>query len=255
MSWALITGASSGMGLMYADSLASSGNDILLVSNQEEELRRVAVDLSSKYGVKAIPLYQDLAETDAAQKLISYCNGKDIEVEILINNAGMFFFKELYPSDTHRVETMLQLHISTVTRLSILFGNQMKERGHGHILIVSSLAATLPMPGITIYAASKSYLKSFGCSLYFEMRPYGVSVTTVCPPAVATPLYNLSERLLNIGVRCGVIWTPKRLVRRALRAMRHGRRIIKPGLMNIYLPILIALLPKSLVNYLWNKFK
>lgn len=255
MSWALITGASSGMGLMYAERLASEGNDILLVSNQEEELKRVSADLSDRYSIRAIPLYQDLSETDAADRLFGYCQEHHIEIDILINNAGMFFFKELFSEDINRVETMLRLHITTITRLSILFGNDMKGRRHGNILIVSSLAASLPMPGITVYSASKSYLKSFGRSLYFEMRPYSVGVTTVCPPAVATPLYNISERLMTAGVRCGVIWTPKRLVRRALRAMRHGRRIIRPGLMNIYLPILIALLPKRLVTYLWNKFR
>lgn len=255
MSWALITGASSGMGLIYAERLASEGNDILLVSNQEEELKHVAVDLSGRYGIKAIPLYQDLSETDAADKLYAYCQEHHIEIDILINNAGMFFFKELFPEDINRVETMLRLHITTITRLSILFGNAMKGRRHGNILIVSSMAASLPMPGITVYSATKSYLKSFGRSLYFEMRPYSVGVTTVCPPAVATPLYNISDRLMTAGVRCGVIWTPKRLVRRALRAMRRGRRIIRPGLMNIYLPILIALLPKRLVTCLWNKFR
>ena len=243
------------MGLIYAERLASEGNDILLVSNQEEELKSVAADLSDRYGIKAIPLYQDLSDTDAADKLYAYCQEHHIEIDILINNAGMFFFKELFPEDINRVETMLRLHITTITRLSILFGNAMKGRRHGNILIVSSMAASLPMPGITVYSATKSYLKSFGRSLYFEMRPYDVGVTTVCPPAVATPLYNISDRLMNIGVRCGIILTPKRLVRRSLRAMRHRRRIIHPGLMNIYLPILIALLPKRLVTYLWNKFR
>lgn len=255
MSWALITGASSGMGYVYAERLASEGNDILLVSNQKEELERVAAELSARYYIRTIPLYQDLSETDAADKLFRYCQEHNIEIDILINNAGMFFFKELFPEDINRVETMLRLHITTITRLSILFGNKMKSHRHGNILIVSSMAANIPMPGITVYTATKSYLKSFGRSLYFEMRPYGVGVTTVCPPAVATPLYNISERLMNAGVRCGVIWTPKRLVRRALRAMRHGRRIIRPGLMNIYLPVLIALLPKRLVTYLWNRLR
>lgn len=255
MSWALVTGASSGMGLRYASQLAARGHDILLVSNQQEQLQTAASELSRKYGVKTVPHYQDLSAPDAAGQLVSFCREQGIEVEILVNNAGMFFFKELQPEDEHRVDTMMSLHTTTVTKLSMLFGNEMRLRGHGHILIVSSLAATLPMPGITIYAATKAYLKSFGRSFYFEMQPYGVGVTTVCPPAVATPLYNLSEKLLSLGVRCGVIWTPDRLVRRALRAMDHNRRCIKPGLMNLYLPVLIAILPKCLVNHLWNKFK
>lgn len=255
MSWALVTGASSGMGLRYADQLASRGNNILLVSNQKEELQKAADDLKSKYGISAVPYYQDLAAADAAAQLFDFCREQKLEIDILVNNAGMFFFKELFPEDERRIDTMMQLHMTVITKLSLLFGNEMKRRGHGHILIVSSLAAALPMPGITIYAATKAYLKNFGRSLYFEMRPYGVSVTTVCPAAIATPLYNLSEKLLKLGVRTGIIWTPERLVRRAIRAMYHGRRIIRPGLMNIYLPPLIAILPKRLVNHLWQKFK
>ena len=255
MSWALVTGASSGMGLKYADRLAAQGHDILLVSNQEEELARAAEDLSERYGIRTIPKYQDLSEPDAAGMLYTYCLLNEIEIEILVNNAGMFFFKELFPDDSHRTDTMIRLHITTVTKLSVLFGDRMRSRGHGHILIVSSMAAVLPMPGITVYSATKAYLKSFGKSFYFEMRPYGVSVTTVCPAAIATPLYNLSDRLMNLGVRCGIIWTPDRLVKRALRAMYNGRRIIKPGFMNIYLPPLIAILPKSIVTRIWKRIK
>lgn len=255
MSWALVTGASSGMGLIYADRLAAQGYDMLLVSNQEKELNETADRLVAKYGVHAIPRFQDLAVRDAADLLYSFCQLQAIEIDVLINNAGMFFFKELHPEDEGRVDAMMNLHMTTVTRMSMLFGENMKRRGHGHILIVSSLAAALPMPGITVYAATKAYLKNFGRSFYFEMRPYGVTVTTVCPAAIATPLYNLRDRLMKTGIRLGIIWTPERLVKRTLRAMENGRRIIRPGFMNIYLPPLIAILPKCLVNRLWNKFK
>lgn len=255
MNWALVTGASSGMGFKYAGQLASRGYDILLVSNQEAELRQAADELASSYNVRAIPRFQDLAKPDAADSLLEFCHSQSIEIEILINNAGMFFMKELTPADDHLIGTMMNLHMTAVTRLSLLFGNEMRQRGHGHILIVSSLAAALPMPGITVYAATKAYLLSFGRSFYFEMRPYGVSVTTVCPAAIATPLYHLREDLMRLGVRLGVIWTPDRLVRRALRSMFHGRRCIRPGFMNIYLPPLIAALPKRIVSHIWNKIK
>lgn len=255
MSWALITGASSGMGLKYAAQLASRGHDLILVSNQEKELQEAASDLSNRHGVQAIPQYRNLAEPDAANQLLAFCRERGIEVEILINNAGMFFFKELFPEDVHRIDTMMNLHMTAITGLSLLFGDEMRKRGHGHILIVSSMAAALPMPGITIYSATKSYLLSFGRSFYFEMRPYGVSVTTVCPAAIATPLYNLSDKLMKLGISLGIIWTPDRLVRRALRAMDNGRRCIKPGLMNYYLPSLLAILPKPLISHLWKKFK
>lgn len=150
---------------------------------------------------------------------------------------------------------MVNLHVLTNTKLAVLFGEEMKKRGHGRIILMSSMAAKLPCPGISVYSATKAYLRSFGKSLWFEMHPYGVSVTTVCPAAIATPLYRLKPSLMNLGVKIGVIKTPRWLVRRALRASRHGRKVIAPSFMNIYLPPLIRLLPCPIENHLWKKFK
>lgn len=253
--WALISGGSSGMGKIYAQRLAEAGCPLLLVSNQETELRQVADELQAQFGVTVIPHYQDLATETAADELFAFCQEQSLDIEILINNAGMFFFEELTPDNETKAMKMMQLHIYTPTRLCLLFGNEMKRRGHGYILNMSSMAAKLPCPGITVYSASKAYLKSFSKSLYFEMRPYGVGVTTVCPGAIATPLYKLKPSLLNFGVKIGLIGTPQWLVRRALRGLFHKRRVVKPGLMNYYLPPLVNILPKWLVAKLWRKFK
>ena len=252
---ALITGGSSGMGLEFARQLAAQGHDLLLVSNQQEELAKTAAELSQAYGVKVIGRYQDLAKETAAEELFGYCQAENIQIDILINNAGMFFFEELSTENEAKALTMMRLHMFTPTRLCVLFGEEMKKRGSGYILNMSSMAAKLPCPGITIYSATKAYLKSFGKSLYFEMRPYGVGVTTVCPAAIATPLYKLKPSLLKLGVNIGLIGTPQWLVRRALRRMFHHRRVVKPGMMNYYLPPLIAILPKRLVDLLWRKYK
>ena len=253
--WALVTGGSSGMGLEYARQLAAKGYDLLLVSNQQEELEQAAADLQERFKVRAIARYQDLASATAAEELVSFCKEQSLEVDILINNAGMFFFEELHPENESKALKMLQLHVYTPTRLCVLFGEEMKRRGHGYILNVSSMAAKLPCPGIAVYSATKAYLKSFSKSLYFEMRPYGVGVTTVCPAAIATPLYKLKPSMLRFGVKIGLIGTPEWLVRRALRRMFKKRRVVKPGFMNYYLPPLIAALPKWLVAKLWKKFK
>ena len=178
-----------------------------------------------------------------------------MEVDILINNAGMFFFEELSMENEAKVQTMLELHVFTPTRLCVLFGEEMKRRGRGYILNVSSMAAKLPCPGIAIYSATKAYLKSFTKSLFYEMRPYGVGATVVCPGAIATPLYKLKPSLLKLGVKVGLIGTPEWLVRRALRGMFRKRRVVKPGAMNYYLPPLIAILPRWLVDRLWKKFQ
>ena len=254
MAWALITGGSSGMGLEYARQLAKRGYDLVLVSNRQEELEQASEELSKVYPVRVVTRFQDLSAETAADELMVFCQEQSIDVEVLVNNAGMFFFEELTTENEAKVLAMMRLHMLTPTRMCLLFGEVMKRRGHGYILNMSSMAAKLPCPGIAVYSATKAYLKSFGKSLFFEMRPYGVGVTTVCPAAIATPLYKLKPSLLKLGVNVGLIGTPQWLVRRALRGMFHKRRVVKPGLMNYYLPPLIAILPKWLVARLWKKW-
>ena len=254
LPWALITGGSSGMGLEYARQLAEIGCNLLLVSNQEEELEKAAKDLG-RDGIQVVSHYQNLATETAAEELLAFCQAENLQIDILINNAGMFFFEELTRENEAKALTMMRLHTFTPTKLCIRFGEEMKKRGYGYIINMSSMAAKLPCPGIAIYSATKAYLKSFGKSIYFEMRPYGVGVTTVCPAAIATPLYRLKPSLLQFGVKIGVIGTPQWLVRRALKGMMRKKRVVKPGFMNIYLPPLIALLPHRLVEKLWQKFK
>ena len=106
-----------------------------------------------------------------------------------------------------------------------------------------------------MYAATKAYLKSYSKSLYFEMRPYGVGVTTVLPAAVATPLYHMKPQLMRLGVAVELIRTPQWLVRRALRGMLRHRHVVKPGLMNHLVPALVKLLPNRLETKIWNKVK
>lgn len=253
--WALVTGGSSGMGLEYARQLAVIGCNLLLVSNQKEELEQAAESFIQGRDILVIPHYQDLATETAAEELFAFCQTENLQIDILINNAGMFFFEELTPENEAKALTMLRLHVFTPMRLCILFGEEMKKRGYGYLINMSSMAAQLPCPGITVYSATKAYLKSFSKSLYFEMRPYGVGVTTVCPAAIATPLYRLKPSLLKLGIKVGLIGTPQWLVRKAIKGMLRKKRIVKPGFMNRYLPPLIAVLPKKLVVKLWKKFK
>ncbi len=252
---ALITGGSSGMGLEFARQLAARGYDLVLVSNRGEELAAAEAELRAAYPVQVRTLERDLALPNAADALNAWCEGEALLPDVLVNDAGMFFFKELVPDDLPRVQAMLNLHIVTVTRLCILMGDAMKRRGSGYILNVSSMAARLPAPGITVYSATKAYLRSFGRSLSYELNPYGVGMTTVCPAAIATPLYKLDAKKMALGVKIGLIRTPQWLVRRALRAMFRKRRVVSPAFMNVWLPALVGALPGPLVEKLWKKWK
>ena len=252
---ALVTGGTSGMGWEYCRQLAAMGCNILMVSIQQEQLDTLPRQLETGYGIKAWGLYMDLARTTAADEVWDYCQRQQLEIDILINNAGMFFFHELDSDTQNRAMAMLQLHTATPTRLAMLFGEAMKQRRRGYIVNMSSLAARLPVPGITVYAATKAYLKSFSKSMYFELRNYNVGCTTVLPAAIATPLYRLKPSLLRLGVKVGIINTPQWLVRRALKGMLRKKHVVKPGLMNYYLPPLIKLLPNRLEMKIWNRFR
>lgn len=243
------------MGLEYARQLATRGYDLLLVSNQQEELAQASATLSATYDVRIMTRYQDLAVATAAEELFDYCQREALQIDILVNNAGCFFFEELCPENEAKALRMLQLHVYTPSRLCMLFGELMKQRGHGYILNVSSMVAKIPAPGITMYSATKAYLKSFSKSLYFEMRPYGVGVTVVCPAAIATTLYKIKPSLLRLGVKVGLVGTPEWLVRRALRGLFRRRRVVRPGAMNYYLPFFIGLLPNWLVARIWKKLR
>ena len=252
---ALVTGATSGMGLEYARQLAELGCDVVVVSNQAERLQQVADAIHNDYGVDTWHLYKDLANDNAAQEVFDFCTQNGLQIDILVNNAGMFFFEELSEKNTAKAETMLRLHMITPTRLTMLFVDEMKKRHCGYVLNMSSMAAKIPAPGITMYSATKAYLRSFTKSLYFELKPYGVGVTTVCPGAVATPLYNLSEKNQRLAIRLGVMRTPKRLVKSALKALFRHRRCVTPGFVNHIAPACVNVLPHRLVLKIWRKVK
>ncbi len=227
--FALITGASSGIGEEYAHQLAAKGYNIVVVSERDEENRRVAKALTAKYNIEALPLQADLTEEDAAQKVFDFAQKIDGEVEILVNNAGMLLFSTLERTDEARLDKIIALHCTTPTKLCRLFASEMAHRGRGHILLMSSMTAWTAYPTISHYAATKAYLKSFGQSLWYEMRGRGVSVTTVFPSAVDTPFYKLDDKMRHRLLWFGLMLSAEDVARRALRAMFRRRRRCLPG--------------------------
>ena len=244
------------MGLEYARELLSLGCNVIIVSNREDELKVAAEQLSATVGKgrEVLTRCMDLSASGAAADLAAWCDDKGLNIGILINNAGMFFMHYLHSEDLPLIEKMVGLHVMAVTELSVLFGERMKAKGRGYILNISSMTARIPAPGIAIYSATKAYLKSFGKSFSYEMRPYGVHVTTVCPAAVDTPLYPLGDKIRKVGRKAGLIKSPRYIVRKALGALFRGKRVISPSLMNSFLPALIALLPSRLIDILGQKW-
>jgi short-subunit dehydrogenase len=245
----LVTGASSGIGLQYATQLARDyKSDLLLVSNQQEELQQVAKDLAAQYGVKTVAHYADLSLQNAAENLHDYCVQNGYVVDVLINNAGIFFFNPYCETSMKRIELMLQLHMITVAKLTRLFGEDMLHRelteeeakqricGHkrmrGYILNMSSMSAWMAMPGIQTYNATKAFIYNFSKSIWYEFKPQNVGITVMAPGAVDTALFGLAPNLRKLAVRLTVSIPPEKLVKRALRKMFRNRKADTPGFIN-----------------------
>jgi short-subunit dehydrogenase len=245
----LVTGASSGIGLQYATQLARDyHSDLLLVSNQEKELAEVAQNLKNEYGVNTIPHYADLSKPEAADLLYAYCKENELVVDVLINNAGVFFFNPYCETATKRIDLMLNLHMITVAKLCRLFGEEMinrqlteqeqQEKIHGckrqkgYILNMSSMSAWMAMPGIQTYNATKAFIYNFSKSLWYELKPKGVNITVMTPGAVDTALFGLAPNLRKLAVNLTVAIPPEKLVKRALRKMFKGKKADMPGVIN-----------------------
>lgn len=251
---ALVTGASSGIGLQYATALARDyKTDLLLVSNQQEEQITVAKDLAEKYGVKTIPLYMDLSKQDAAEELHQYCVDNNIEVDILINNAGVFFFNPLIDTAMRRFELMLMLHVVTMAKLCRLFGEDMCRRGKGYILNMSSMSAWMAYPGIQTYNATKAFIYNFSKSIWYEFRKYGVGVTVMTPGAVDTALFGLAPKYRKLAVNLTVSIPPEKLVVKALKRMFKKKKWGMPGVINHLATPILKHTPDWLVflTYRW----
>ena len=246
---ALVTGASSGIGLQYATQLARDYHcDLLLVSNQEKELNQVAADLAATYGVKTVPHFADLSLNDAAENLHAWCHENGYVVDILIKNAGVFFFNPYCETNMRRIELMLQLHVMTVAKLTRLFAEDMikreltpeeaaqricgRKRKRGYILNMSSMSAWMAMPGIQTYNASKAFIYNFSKSLWYELQPHNVGITVMAPGAVDTALFGLAPNLRKLAVNLTVSIPPERLVKRALKKMFRGKKADTPGFIN-----------------------
>lgn len=230
---ALVTGASSGIGLQYATQLARDYHcDLLLVSNQQKELELVAKDLAETYQVETVAHYADLSLSDAAEQLYAWCKQQGHEVDVLINNAGVFFFNKYCETDIKRIELMIQLHVMTVAKLTRLFAADMCARRRGYILNMSSMSAWMAMPGIQTYNATKAFIYNFSKSLWYELKPYNVHITVMAPGAVDTGLFGLAPKLRKLAVALTVSIPPEKLVKRALKKLFKGKQADTPGVIN-----------------------
>lgn len=206
-AWALVTGAGSGIGRCYALRLAALGYNLVLAGNRPEPLetvRREVETSSPETRIRTVSI--DLARIGAAEELHDFTRREGIEIDVVINNAGIFSFCDILHTPPERIERIILLHDVTNTQLCRLYAADMVRRGcRGHILNMSSYSLWMPFPGLSLYSASKAYLRAFSVAFAKEVREHGIRVTAVCPAGVATDLYGLTPRWQRIGLRLGVL--------------------------------------------------
>lgn len=247
--YALVTGASSGIGLALAQGLARWGYNLLIVSN-EEAIHTRAAELQQSYpALTVLPLVRDLSLQTAARELYDYTHAQDLEIEVLVNNAGVYHDRDILDDSEAFTSLILNLHMYTPAMLCYLFGQDMRARHKGYILNVCSVTSKIVAQRLGTYASTKSFLAAFTRSLHIELKPFGVYVTNVSPGAVDTGLYNIKPWMTKAGKCLGIIASPQMLSRRALRALFHGRsKVTIPAVFWHLLTFIILLIPTCVLR-------
>ncbi|MBQ3209468.1 MAG: SDR family NAD(P)-dependent oxidoreductase [Alistipes sp.] len=249
---AIVTGASTGIGRCYAERLAMLGYNLIIISRDNKLLEELAEQLEAKNGVKVRALAKDLATVSAAKELFDWTKSEGYVIDVLINNAGMFSFCDVLNTPDERFVETITLHDITNTLLCKYFAADMASRGGGYILNMSSYSIWMPWPGLSLYSASKAYLKSFSIAFAKEVRDKGVYVTAVCPAGIATDLYGLSKKWQKIGLKIHALSTPKFCARRGLNSMFKRRRCVVPDWwMRLLIPLL-QYLPMFILKWIRN---
>ena len=247
--FALVTGASSGIGLEFARQLAARGYNLLIISNVLE-INDAADSIHRDYpSLSVIPLVMDLSRQSSARELYEYTRAEEIEIEVLVNNAGVYHDTDILDDSEAFTSLILNLHMYTPAMLCYLFGQEMRERKHGYILNVCSVTSKIVAQRLGTYASTKSFLSAFTRSLHIELKPYGVYVTDVSPGAVDTGLFSIPQWVTKAGKCLGIIASPQMLVRRALRALFHGRsKVTVPAVFWHILTFIILLIPTCVLR-------
>jgi short-subunit dehydrogenase len=259
-TYALITGAASGMGRVYAEKLAAKGYNLVIVDinakGLEETAAMVRAEIASAEGIsdelknsfKVLPVVQDLSVMEAADLIWEKTEAEGCVVEVLVNNAGVMYCQGIAETSERMLKLIMMVHMNTPLLLCRKYIGGMKERGCGYILNISSLAAWMSWPGIGMYGNTKRFVRDYSRELRIECQKTGVSITNAYFGAVDTPLIPLKDSLRKLARGLMVMITPEKAVERALRATFKRRRGTMPGFLNKLFWPFIVILPDCLLG-------
>ncbi|MDA1231345.1 MAG: SDR family oxidoreductase [Planctomycetota bacterium] len=240
--WALITGASSGIGAEFAAQLAGRGMHLILAARRKEKMTELATNLNTRHGTRCHIVSIDLSEPDSSRRLFEEIERLQVEVELLVNNAGIGLIGQIQSTSPEDVRRLLNLNLMTLADLTYRVLPGMMSRGHGAIVNMSSQAAFQPVAFMATYAASKSFILHFSEAIWAEVRSRGVTVTAVCPGVTRTDFFDKAGAPGWLEKHTSV--TPAKVVRSALRAMEKRRQYVVTGWKNYFLTLLVRFMTR-----------
>ncbi|MFQ6573753.1 SDR family NAD(P)-dependent oxidoreductase [Pseudomonas sp. UM16] len=243
--YAMITGASSGLGLALAEALARRGRNLILVARQRDPLESIAIELTQRFGVEVLFRACDLGEPLRLSGFLLELEESERHIDLLVNCAGIRSYGPFLAQEWGDEQDLIEVNILALTRLCHALGNAMAVQGGGQILNVASVAAFAPGPWMSSYAASKAYVLSFSEGLREELKRTGIKVSVLCPGPVRSPLRRIPR--LEKGQRC---LSPEEVALYTVRALDKNRALIIPGRRNRWLTFSPRLLSRWLTRKL-----
>ena len=247
MNYALITGASSGIGYELALLFAKNGHNLILVARQENKLIQLADDLKRNYLIEILITSLDLSQTDAAEEIFRQVQEKSIHVNYLVNNAGFYVKGAFSETSWEKEQKLIQLQCLNHAQLTKLFLPAMLKQGKGGILNICSTGSFVPGPYNAVYCAAKSFVLSFSEAIAEEVSGSGVTITALCPGGTNTDFQDFSKRRKSIFFP---IMKASRVAKTGYKALMKGKRVVIPGMYNKIQVFLIRFIPRNLVSKL-----
>ena len=251
----LITGASGGIGAELARLFAADGFDLVLVARRKEKLDELKNELESAHKIRVSVFECDLSKDGAAQKVFAFTQEQNISVDVLVNNAGFGDWGLFAECNLEKQNQMIHLNILSLTELTRLFVPQMTERKSGRILNVASIASFMPGPKMSVYYASKAFVRSFTEALSVELKKSGVTVTALCPGPVATDFWETAEAGSSKIFKSLIFADSKYIARYGYKKLMKGKVLAIPGTTIQAFAFLTKILPRSLVRNLVYKIQ
>ena len=248
--WALITGASAGIGWALAEQLAVGGTNLVLTARRADRLEKLAADLSAKHKIQTQVVTADLTQAQGPAQIFEFTSNKKLEIELLVNNAGFGAFGYAHEIPAETMAEMIQVNCTAVVHLTRLYLPGMVERGHGYVLIVASTAAFQAVPFNSVYAATKAFDLLFAEGVSEEVRPHGVKVCALCPGPTTTEFQqvaNQPDRVFKVAE------TAEKVARVGLAGLAKGKSYVISGAMNRLMMESERLAPRRLVTHMAAK--